>query len=114
MTPQQKNLLDFMRGHARSDVQPSISEMCEHLGVRSRASVHRMLVALERQGMVGRTSEGERCWRALPADPFKGFKDQQLADELRRRGYKVQAYKALEPVSGGGWGDGLIRRGIEL
>jgi SOS-response transcriptional repressor LexA len=109
VTPQQKQLLDYLRTFGADDVQPSISEMSAHLGLTGRSSVHRMLQLLKAEGLVEKLAGGERCWRAVPVDPFKGQSDQALADELRRRGYTVTASKMLQRHPDSGWAGNPVK-----
>lgn len=87
MTPQQDKLFKFLLERVGDDVQPSIQEMADHLGVRGRASVHRLLQQLRDLGRVEKLPQAERCWRAVPVNPLKGYSLQQLEDELIGRGY---------------------------
>ncbi len=87
MTPRQKQLLDFLRARTGDEIQPSLAEMAEHLGAAARSAVHRLLLMLESEGLVKKTGDGARCWRAVELDPFAGFSDQDLVKELATRGY---------------------------
>lgn len=55
LTGRQKELLDFIRDRVATDgVSPSFEEMKEHLGLKSKSGVHRLVTALEERGMVSR------------------------------------------------------------
>ena len=52
-TDRERQTLDFVRAFvARNGVAPKLREIAEHLGIRSRGTVHRYLRALEEEGLV--------------------------------------------------------------
>jgi repressor LexA len=55
ITPKQQRILHFISGYIQSNKQaPTISEIGHYFEMRSPASVHQVLVALERQGLIKR------------------------------------------------------------
>lgn len=77
MTRQQKACYDFIAYRLReAGVPPSFQEMNDHLGLRSKSCVHRLLVALEERGKIVRlpnrarsiTLADENLFLRLPAD----------------------------------------------
>lgn len=55
MTRMQKNCYDFIAYRLRkTGVPPSFQEMSDHLGLRSKSSVHRLVTALEERGKIVR------------------------------------------------------------
>jgi repressor LexA len=69
LTPQQHNVLSFIReylqqqGHA-----PTLDEIGEAVGVRSRGSVHRLVQALVDKGQLRRDASGWRSLRLVEDD----------------------------------------------
>lgn len=85
MTPQQDKLYQFMLERVGDRVQPSIGEMADHLGVKGRAGVHRLLQQLLAIRRVEKLPQAERCWRAIPINPLEPYSGDQLIAELERR-----------------------------
>lgn len=55
MTPQMRDTLDYLRSYtAANRVAPSHQEIADHLGLRSKSSVHERLARLEARGLVRR------------------------------------------------------------
>jgi repressor LexA len=55
ITPKQVRILHFISGYIQSNkLAPTIAEIGKHFGMRSSASVHQVLVALERNGLIKR------------------------------------------------------------
>ncbi|RLJ21772.1 repressor LexA [bacterium endosymbiont of Escarpia laminata] len=64
-TKQQTKVLNFVRGHIASHGRaPTLEEIGEHLGGRSRGAVHRLVQILIDEGFLARNSSG---WRSLEA-----------------------------------------------
>lgn len=92
MTKTQNRLYTFLLRTAGENVQPSIAEMALHLAGEcstSPPSIHRMLLALEKEGLVERLPLLQRCWRAIVKNPLAAVSLQDLEAELRRRGYQI-------------------------
>jgi len=54
LTRRQRDLLSFLSGR-EDDVMPSYAEMADHLGLKSKSGVARLIRGLEERGRVGRT-----------------------------------------------------------
>ena len=55
MTEQMQKLLAFIEAEIRwKGIAPSMQEMMEHMGLRSKSGVHRMVIALEARGKIKR------------------------------------------------------------
>ena len=69
LTPRQKSVLDFVRGyHKRAGIAPTVREICEHLGLRGPAGVHRILGVLIEKGYLESTPGKKRSWRLVEFD----------------------------------------------
>ncbi len=69
MTRQQQALLTFIREHVgRSGFAPSYREMADALGLRSKAGVHRLVVALEKLGHIRRLPNHARSVELIEVD----------------------------------------------
>jgi repressor LexA len=56
VTPKQRRIFDFIRGYMESNHEaPTIAEIGKQVQMRSSASVHAALTALEREGLIKRT-----------------------------------------------------------
>lgn len=61
-TPRQEQALAFIRSHiAERGHCPSYGEIAEHIGVRSRSNVNRLMVGLEDRGLIRRQPRRARC-----------------------------------------------------
>lgn len=68
MTAKQKQLLDFIKARmAETGVCPSMQEMADAMGLKSKNSIHRMIVALEEAGHIARLPYRARSL-ALPGE----------------------------------------------
>lgn len=55
MTPREKETLDFIKEHHREKgYPPSYDEIADHLGIKSKSGVNRIVVSLEEQGRIRR------------------------------------------------------------
>ena len=52
LTKVQRKALDFLTARERTGVGPSYEEIAEHIGVRSKSGVHRIMRALEERGFI--------------------------------------------------------------
>lgn len=69
LTPSQKACLEALRAHrAESGVMPTMEELGRELGLSSRGAVRRLLVALEKRGVIKRTTRRARAIRVLVED----------------------------------------------
>lgn len=105
MTAKQKQLLDFIKAKlAETGVCPSMQEMADAMGQKSKSGVHRLVLALEEAGHVARLS-----WRArsiaLPGEPKADkpvYRDEllQLAADLGRyRKTRAETCAALRKLA---------------
>lgn len=75
LTPQQHRLLQFLIEREAQDLPaPSLQEMTEELGLKSKSGTHRLLAGLEERGHVRRLRRRARSVEVLyrmqePADP---------------------------------------------
>ncbi len=52
-TDRERQILEFLQSYiARTGIAPKLREIAEHLGIRSRGTVHRYLRSLEEQGLI--------------------------------------------------------------
>lgn len=90
MTPRQSQLLRYLAEEieAREGIAPTMQEMCDHLGLKSKAGAHRMLEALEAHGFIRRVKHRARGIEVirLPAKAIERTEDpSRLADRLIQR-----------------------------
>lgn len=91
MTPQQRNVLDFIRDYqeAHRGVSPSRTEIAAGIGLspKSKGTVHAMLDELERQGHLELERRHKRDIRLITtAKPLRGWSDGEIIAEAMRRG----------------------------
>ena len=61
MTRREKEALDFIKAHHREKgYPPSYDEIADHLGIKSKSGVNRIVVSLEEQGHI-RRNNGDRA-----------------------------------------------------
>lgn len=57
MTPREYQALDFIKSyHRESGFPPSYDEIADHLGVKSKSGINRIVVSLEEQGHIRRNN----------------------------------------------------------
>ena len=87
MTPQQRKCYDFLWSR-RGGATPTYVEIAEHLGIKSKSGVVRIVDALEQQGVVKRNRGDQRTLTALPLPGLLDIYDStDLVQELRKRGW---------------------------
>lgn len=87
MTPHQAKLLEFIRARIeQSGVSPSYVEMGEAMGLRSRATVFKIVNALVRDGHLRRPGKGRQRGLMLPGVSLHAVPTSALVAELKRRG----------------------------
>lgn len=70
MTRQQSRLLHFLRRRERDgEPVPSFEEMQRHMGYASKSNIHRLIVALEAQGLIERHQHMARAIRVVDRPP---------------------------------------------
>ncbi len=69
LTPRQKSVLDFVRKyHKQAGIAPTVREICEHMGLKGPAGVHRILGVLIEKGYLQSTPGKKRSWRLVETD----------------------------------------------
>jgi SOS-response transcriptional repressor LexA len=62
LTPRQYELLHFIRSYmADNGIAPSLQEMADHLELRSKSGVHRMITEMEERGVIERLHGAEKA-----------------------------------------------------
>src|SRR5689334_12901744 len=70
ITAKQRRVYDFIRGFIQSNDQPpTIAEIGQHFRISSTASVHGILLALEREGLIKRTPNISRGIEIVKPSP---------------------------------------------
>jgi SOS-response transcriptional repressor LexA len=89
LTPQQHRLLQFLVEREAQDLpSPSLQEMTEELGLKSKSGTHRLLAGLEERGHIRRLRRRARSVEVLyrmhePAyDPLQARTDQLFGEVL--------------------------------
>lgn len=71
LTPRQQEVMEMIRAFQKQKgFTPTVTEMANHLGVKSRSMVQRILQALEEQGYLERVAGVKRNIRLLKGLPF--------------------------------------------
>ena len=91
LTQKQYQLLHYVNGHLKQNgIAPSFEEMKEHLGLRSKSGVHRLIKALEERGFIRRLHHRARALEVikLPNESSvtrdqQNFPDEALQDPSR-------------------------------
>ena len=66
LTQKQYQLLHYVNGHLKQNgIAPSFEEMKEHLGLRSKSGVHRLIKALEERGFIRRLHHRARALEVI-------------------------------------------------
>lgn len=60
MTPREKDCLDAIKALTVDGVAPTIQEIADHIGLKSKSGAHRLVESLEAQGLLTR---GPILWR---------------------------------------------------
>lgn len=91
LTKRETELLVFIKGYsaANKNVAPSMNEMREAMGLKSKSSVYQWVLALELKGHIKRAPNSFRGISVVPEDPFEDISTKDLLDELQRRGVTV-------------------------
>ena len=95
-TARQADLLTFLRRRAmQNDVSPSFEEMREHLGLKSKEGIGRLVSALHAAGAVVRVRDRARAIRVTGIDDYaRGYRDGQR--DARAEAVPVRRYEGLE------------------
>lgn len=71
LTRKQSNCLAFIKRHiADAGVPPSFQEIADHMDLRSKSGVHRIIMALEERGLIRRLRHRARAIEVI--DPTQG------------------------------------------
>ena len=89
MTRRQQDVLDFLERWFRDNrISPSYQEICEGIGVQSKAVVHRIIHALARRGLISLEGGHGRKRAIIPPD----------RDALSRAARKITESAELSPA----------------
>lgn len=88
-TDRQADLYRYLLERIDDPVSPSFDEIADALGLQSKSSAKRLIDSLFAQGLVTMVPGKSRTVRAVRRNPFEGIGDEQLFDELRRRGHTI-------------------------
>lgn len=78
ITAKQRRVYDFIRGYIESNEEPpTIAEIGKHFQISSSASVHGILLALEREGLIKRTPNISRGIQIVKPSP-NGDDDREI------------------------------------
>lgn len=95
LTTQQAELLSFLRYRQSAGSTPSLDEMKTALGLASKSSIHRLLVALEERGYIHRDYHRARsltCFDTKGGTPsIKAATLAELVAEIQARGLRISA-----------------------
>ena len=111
MTRKQRQLLKLIHEALKADggVCPSYEEMQKAVGLKSKSGINRLVVALDRSGMIDRAPNRartitvtERGVRALEGAPCGTYEPRipasQIASYLRERSHRYRFYGAAEAL----------------
>jgi len=80
VTPKQKRIFDFIRGYIDSNEEaPTIAEIGRKFQMRSSASVHAVLTALEREGLIKRIPNVSRGIKIVQKESNGGEDDNEIS-----------------------------------
>ena len=89
MTHKQAELLSYITDYQsfNKGISPSFDEMCAAIGLKSKAGVHRLLVALVERGLIRRQLYRARAIEIItkPAGALNAFSSAELVEELMKR-----------------------------
>lgn len=81
MTPKQKKLLDYIRYYInKNEYCPSFQEMMEHLGLKSKSGVFRLINGLAERGAIRRLPNRARAIEVVTL-PLQAVHNQQIPAE---------------------------------
>jgi hypothetical protein len=98
MTPVQSKMLDWVRDYiGRRGFAPSCDEIREGLGYGSKATVWRVLTALEELGHIRRVKNRTRSIELVGGVDLRTVPIEAIRGELARRGLSLDALMTDEP-----------------
>jgi len=96
LTKKQLDLLDFINKRlARDGVPPSFDEMKEHLDLRSKSGIHRLITALEERGFIQRLPHKARAIEILKLPESMGTSPAGFVPRV------IEGGKPAAPVNSG-------------
>lgn len=99
VTPKQKRIFEFIRGYIESNEEaPTIAEIGRKFEMRSSASVHAVLTALEREGLIKRIPNVSRGIQIVEQKEGDGNNEIPLAGTVAA-GYPIEAILTDDTVS---------------
>lgn len=101
LTKKQKILLEYIQARLQSSgVSPSFEEMKEHLGLKSKSGVHRLISALEERGFIKRLANRARALEIikLPLDLANILNAYRGSDDVQEQNFvsKLSHYQTLD------------------
>ena len=64
LTPMQRDVLDFIKSYSdQHGLMPTFQEICDHVGLKSKGGIHRVVTALEERGHIERLPGRARAIR---------------------------------------------------
>ena len=79
LTPKQLELLEYIDWHIRETATaPSFDEMAEHLNLKSKQGIHRMVTGLEERGFIRRIPHRARAIEVI-----------KLPEALRKKAFEI-------------------------
>src|SRR5436305_879906 len=98
LTPKQERVFKFLRAYIESNNEsPSIEEICERFNLRSPATVHQHLTALERLGLISRVPNVARGIRLIDNHSEQGGHEVPLLGTVAA-GAPIEAVLTQEKV----------------
>jgi repressor LexA len=101
VTAKQRRIFDFIRGYIESNQEPpTIAEIGRKFEMRSSASVHAVLRALEREGLIKRTPTVSRGIQIVQQSESKGEEDNEVPLlGTVAAGQPIEAILSLDTIS---------------
>lgn len=89
LTEQQAKLLAFLKERIReTGIAPSFEEMKDHLGLKSKSGVHRIMIALQERRRIYRPFNRARNVEIIEDVDLSGVTADAMIAELKERGFR--------------------------
>lgn len=89
LTEQQARLLAFLKERIReTGIAPSFEEMKDHLGLKSKSGVHRIMIALQERRRIYRPFNRARNVEIIEDVDLSGVTADAMIAELKERGFR--------------------------
>lgn len=89
LTEQQARLLAFLKDRIReTGIAPSFEEMKDHLGLKSKSGVHRIMIALQERRRIYRPFNRARNVEIIEDVDLSGVTADAMIAELKERGFR--------------------------